>query len=151
MICIVYHKQVSDDSHQFPSVVFHLYSIAVAAALTARVCCSGLRPYTCYPASHVLRFPKRNSSPGITHAAILVCSFEELPHSREKRLLASSCPSVRLSACTSVAAIGRISVNFDSVDFYVNLSIKPKLKPHIYWPGNFKINLPEIFSVRTAQ
>jgi hypothetical protein len=42
----VYHVQVSDESHQLPSVVSHAYgaAAAAAAALSASVCCSGLRP-----------------------------------------------------------------------------------------------------------
>jgi hypothetical protein len=40
-----------------------------------------------------------------------------LPHSRKRRLLASSCPSVRQCICISAAPSGRISVKFDIGDF----------------------------------
>jgi hypothetical protein len=47
-------------------------------------------------------------------------SFDARLHCREKRLLASSCPSVRLSTCVSTAATGRISSKFDSGGHYEN-------------------------------
>ena len=40
--------------------------------------------------------------------------LQALSYSREKRLLASSCPSVRLPTCIRAASIGRISVKFDT-------------------------------------
>jgi hypothetical protein len=47
----VYHMQVSDDLHQFPFVVTHVYGAATAAAaLSASVRCSGLHPEAYYPA-----------------------------------------------------------------------------------------------------
>jgi hypothetical protein len=50
-----------------------------------------------------------------------------LSHSREKRLFASSFPSICLSACISAAPTGRISVKFDIGEFFENLSRKPDL------------------------
>ena len=50
--------------------------------------------------------------------------------SRENRLFAAACASVRpsalLSACTSAASTGRISVKFGAGDFYGYLSIECK-------------------------
>jgi hypothetical protein len=54
-------------------------------------------------------------------------SFEARLHCREKHLIASSCPSVRLSTCVSTAATGRISSKFDIGGHYENLWRKSKL------------------------
>jgi hypothetical protein len=51
-------------------------------------------------------------------------SFKVNSHSHEKHLLASSCLSVRLSTCISPAPTGRMSVEFDTEDFYEALSKK---------------------------
>ena len=60
-------------------------------------------------------------------------------------------PSLCLFACINAAPIGCISLKYDIGDFYEHLSIKPNLfETHMYWPGNFKIKLPEIYSARTA-
>ena len=44
----------------------------------------------------------------------------------ENRLLASSCPSVRPSACNTSVPTGRILIQFDIWDFFENLSEKLK-------------------------
>jgi hypothetical protein len=54
-------------------------------------------------------------------------SFDARLHCREKRFLASSCPSVRLSTCVSTAATGRISSKFYIGGHYENLWRKSKL------------------------
>jgi hypothetical protein len=56
-------------------------------------------------------------------AALLRVTFEVQLHRREKRLLASWCPPVRLSACISASPAGRISVKFGVWDFHENVSI----------------------------
>jgi hypothetical protein len=54
-------------------------------------------------------------------------SFDARLHCREKRLLASSCPSVRLSTCVSTAVTVRISSKFDIGGHYENLWRKSRL------------------------
>lgn len=55
---------------------------------------------------------------------ILISLLEARSHSREKRLLHSSCPSVRPSACSrkSAACTGRVFMKFGIKGCYENLS-----------------------------
>jgi len=59
---------------------------------------------------------------------ILLYPFQARSHSGEKRLIPSSCPTVRLYVCPWISAThtGRISVKLDTGDFYENLSRKYK-------------------------
>jgi len=64
-----------------------------------------------------------------------VIRFQSL--SRQKLLLASSYPSVRLSAFTHAVPPGRISMKFDTGGFYGNLSKKSNLVENVKIIGYF--------------
>jgi hypothetical protein len=144
--------QVSDDSHQFPSVVSHVYGLLPSVPASVALDCAlkhvTLPVMTCdYPNVISLQTELKLQF-WYLHLKNTSTQSRELHISFVMSVLPSAC----LSACINAAHIGCISVKCNIGDFYVHLSINPNFfETHMHWLGNFKINLPEIYSARTAQ